>query len=79
MTQDVREHNDDLKHLFLLRPEVTFFNHGSFGACPRPVFEAYQHWQLELERQPVDFMQSRLNELLLNARQKLGAFLNADA
>ena len=79
MTQDVREHNDDLKHLFLLRPEVTFFNHGSFGACPRPVFEAYQHWQLELERQPVEFMQSRLNELLLNARQKLGAFLNADA
>ena len=25
------------------------------GACPRPVFEAYQRWQLALERQPVEF------------------------
>ena len=41
---------------FLLREDVVFLNHGSFGACPRPVFEAYQQWQLELERQPVAFL-----------------------
>ncbi|HEY8706288.1 MAG TPA: hypothetical protein VIL98_16165 [Gaiellaceae bacterium] len=39
-------------NLFLLDPDV---NHGSFGACPRPVFERYQAWQLELEREPVNF------------------------
>ncbi len=27
---------------FMLREDVAFFNHGSFGACPRPVFEVYQ-------------------------------------
>lgn len=43
------------KH-FLLREDVVFLNHGSFGACPRPVFETYQAWQLELERQPVEFL-----------------------
>jgi len=25
--------------LFLLHDDVIFLNHGSFGACPRPVFE----------------------------------------
>ena len=47
---------NNLASLFLLDPEVTFLNHGSFGACPRPVFEAYQAWQLKLERQPVAFL-----------------------
>ena len=27
-----------------------------FGACPRPVFERYQAWQAQLERQPVAFL-----------------------
>ncbi|HEY8646606.1 MAG TPA: aminotransferase class V-fold PLP-dependent enzyme [Gaiellaceae bacterium] len=45
-----------MKRLFLLAPEVVYLNHGSFGACPRPVFEAYQRYQRELERQPVEFL-----------------------
>jgi isopenicillin-N epimerase len=46
----------NLGSLFLLDEDVVFLNHGSFGACPRPVFEAYQAWQLKLERQPVAFL-----------------------
>ena len=49
----------NLSELFLLDPNVVFLNHGSFGACPRPVFEDYQRWQLTLERQPVAFLDSR--------------------
>jgi isopenicillin-N epimerase len=49
----------NLSQQFLLDPQVTFLNHGSFGACPRPVFEDYQRWQLTLERQPVAFLDSR--------------------
>ena len=45
-----------MKDSFLLDPGVVYLNHGSFGACPRPVFEAYQQWQRELERQPVEFL-----------------------
>ena len=47
---------DNLAALFLLDPAVTFLNHGSYGACPRPVFARYQAWQLQLERQPVAFL-----------------------
>jgi isopenicillin-N epimerase len=62
---------------FLLRPDVTFLNHGSFGACPRPVFERYQAWQRELEAQPVEFLGRRLPGLLAEARAALGAALGA--
>ena len=49
-----------MRELFLLKKEMVFLNHGSFGACPKPVFEAYQAWQLKLEQQPVEFLdQSR--------------------
>ena len=33
----------------MLDPNIVFLNHGSFGACPRPVFEIYQAWQRKLE------------------------------
>jgi isopenicillin-N epimerase len=64
---------------FLLRPEVAFLNHGSFGACPRPVFDTYQAWQRELEAEPVEFLARRLGDLLAEAREKLGAFTGAHA
>ena len=66
-----------MKERFLLDPEVTFLNHGSFGATPRAVFERYQAWQLELERDPVDFIARRLEPLLDEARAELGAFVGA--
>lgn len=70
-------HTDPLKSLFLLDPSVAFFNHGSFGACPKPVFEAYQRWQVELERQPVAFLGRRIDGLLDEARAALAAYVNA--
>ena len=67
-----------LRDLFLLRPNVVFLNHGSFGACPLPVFEIYQNWQLELERQPVEFLGRRFNDLMREARASLAAYLHTD-
>ena len=67
-----------LRGEFLLDPDVTFLNHGSFGACPRAVFERYQEWQLELEREPVLFIARRLDGLLAEARAALGEYVGAD-
>lgn len=66
------------KELFLLDPEVVFLNHGSFGATPRPVFEAYQEWQRRLERQPVHFLGTELPHYFETARQALGTYLNVN-
>ncbi len=64
-----------MKDLFLLDPDVTFLNHGSFGACPRSVFEVYQRRQLEIERAPVDFFIRQAYGLLREARAALAAYL----
>jgi isopenicillin-N epimerase len=66
-----------LRQDFLIRPDVAFLNHGSFGACPRPVFETYQRWQRELESQPVDFLGRRVRDLLAEARAKLAGYVGA--
>jgi isopenicillin-N epimerase len=68
-----------LRELFLLQPDVIFLNHGAFGACPRPVFEAYQSWQRELERQPVEFVSRRSTDLMVKARSALGEYVGAEA
>jgi isopenicillin-N epimerase len=70
---------ETLREQFLLRPDLAFLNHGSFGACPRPVFEDYQRWQLELERQPVEFLGRRFADLMRAARAKLAAHLRTAA
>lgn len=67
--------SDNLARQFLLRDDVVFLNHGSFGACPRPVFEAYQNFQLELESEPVEFLGRRLTELMHAPRVALAAEL----
>lgn len=68
----------DLKSEFLLDERVIFLNHGSFGACPRVVFNTYQEYQRELEHQPVEFLTRRAPELLANARKGLADFINVD-
>jgi isopenicillin-N epimerase len=68
-----------MREHFLLDPSVVFLNHGSFGACPIPVFEEYQRWQRELERQPVEFLGRRADMLLDTARTRLSTYLNCES
>lgn len=62
---------------FLLDPGIRFLNHGSFGACPREVLEAWHAWQLRMERNPVAFLARESAGLLAAVRARLGAFLGA--
>lgn len=66
----------NLKSQFLLRDDITFLNFGSFGACPKPVFEKYQQFQLELEQEPVHFITSKGLAYLEQSREALGNYVN---
>ena len=63
-----------LREQFLLDPDITFLNHGSFGATPKPVFDVYQNWQRELERQPVEFLDRRFAERMAASRAVLADY-----
>jgi isopenicillin-N epimerase len=61
-----------------LDPEVTFLNHGSYGACPEPVLEVQRALRDRLEAEPVRFLSGELPGLLAQAREAVGRFLSAD-
>ena len=62
-----------------LDPEVTFLNHGSFGACPTAVLARQQELRARMERNPVHFMVRELEPMLDEARAAIAPFLGADA
>ncbi|NJK77221.1 MAG: aminotransferase class V-fold PLP-dependent enzyme [Richelia sp. CSU_2_1] len=64
---------------WLLDREITFLNHGSFGACPIPVLEAQTYFREQLEREPLRFFMREFEPLLDNARNELAAFVGAGA
>lgn len=67
-----------MKHHWLLEPDITFLNHGSFGATPIAVLAKQDEYRTQLEREPVRFMVRELEPLLDDARRTLAAFLGAD-
>ena len=71
--------NHPLTSQFLLNPDITFLNFGSFGACPKPIFYDLQKWQLELETEPVQFIAFKGFEYLKKSREALGQYINCHA
>lgn len=70
---------EKIRSQFLLNSNITHLNHGSFGACPKPIFEDYQKWQLELEKSTVNFFARKGPELLFNSRKALSSFIGCHA
>ena len=76
---DFKPHPSEFSKYWSLDPEITFLNHGSFGACPIPVLEAQQRWRLQMESEPLRFFVREFEELLDRARSELAEFVGADA
>jgi isopenicillin-N epimerase len=69
----------DLAALWPLDRDVTFLNHGSFGACPAEVLRHQAVLRAEMEAEPVRFLSRELDDRLDAARAALAAFVGADA
>lgn len=67
-----------MKSKFLFSSDMVYLNHGSFGACPKVVFDDYQNWQKELENSPVQFITKTGIEALDKSKQALADYINCD-
>ncbi len=66
-----------LRAHWTLDPEIRFLNHGSFGACPRPVLAAQQELRAEMEREPVRFLARELEGRVDAARVEVARLVGA--
>ena len=68
-----------MKSHFLLQDDITFLNFGSYGACPKEIFDDYIQWQYLLEKEPVQFIAVNGPTYVNNSRLALAKFINCDA
>jgi isopenicillin-N epimerase len=66
----------NIKNLWHLNPDVTFLNHGSFGAVPKPVLEAQTRYSELMENEPVEFYLKIVPELMERSRKRLADFIH---
>ncbi|MDI6868244.1 MAG: aminotransferase class V-fold PLP-dependent enzyme [Coprothermobacterota bacterium] len=59
--------------------EVIFLNHGSFGACPKPVRDRQNELKELMEKEPVEFLARNMQGLLEEARKALANFIGAQS
>jgi isopenicillin-N epimerase len=64
-----------LRDEFLLARDLTFLNHGSFGATPRVVFDEHVQWQRRIENDPIQMLGRQGMELIDNAKEAIGRWL----
>ena len=67
-----------LKSYFYLDPKITYFNHGSFGACPKFIFDKYIEIQKKLEQNPVCFLDESIDERILKSQIKLAKYIDCE-
>lgn len=72
-------HHSHFQELWSLDPEITFLNHGSFGACPKAVLAVQQKLRSQLEQEPLRFFGREWEPLIDNARNQLAEFVGADS
>lgn len=66
-----------LRALWRLDPDMTYLNHGGYGATPVAVLAAQDEWRTRIERNPSGFMTGELPEALRQAASSVAAAVGA--
>ena len=69
----------ELSKHWILDPNITFLNHGSFGACPKLILDEQTKLRTSLESDPVTFLESTARELWAESLVRLSKYINADS
>jgi len=56
---------------------VVFLNHGSFGACPKPILKLQAELRRQMEAEPVQFLWRRYEERLEPSRRQVATFVGS--
>lgn len=63
---------------FGLADDLVFLNHGSFGAVPLEVSRECERLRNEMERNPVEWLGRRSDDLMRTARERVAQFVGAE-
>jgi isopenicillin-N epimerase len=63
---------------WLLDPDISFLNHGSYGAVPRTVLDEQRRLQERMERNPTEFLALELSQALRTSADRLATFVKGD-
>ena len=61
-----------LRSQWMIRDDIAFLNHGSFGALPRVVFEKQNDWRRRIEAEPIELIGRRGEALVEEAKVPVG-------
>ena len=78
MHYDMYIGSNEIKSLFHLDRNVTYLNHGSFGACPKELLNTQFNFQKELEKEPVKHLAFDIVKNLEKSRIALSHYVNCD-
>ncbi len=67
-----------LAHHFALDPNITYLNHGSFGACPKAVLESQRAHRDRVEADAMRFYIHDLWPMMDRSRESLGGLVRAE-
>ena len=68
----------NLKSQFMLDPDIIHLNHGSYGSCPKPIFDSLINWQKKLEFNPTKHLGFDLYNYLEKSRIALSNYVHCN-